>query len=165
MEEEFVRGVYDKYDLNSEELNMYITLCLNYVIIDQLTKSKLMLEDKINSVLSQDDDEKGSGKLYMTWVDAASQKATELNQRQASAKGLAESLSDKRAIRLKSEAQANESLSKFVEQWRSEEGRARALRIAAIEDAKVDDEIERLETMDDYLASVWGVSPEEIRKF
>lgn len=165
MEEEFVRGVYDKYDLNSEELNMYVTLCLNYVIIDQVTKSKLMLEDKINNVLSGNGNGGQGEKLYMTWVDAANQKATELNQRQTAAKGLAEALSANRATRLKSEAQNNESLSKFVEQWKSEVGRARALRIAEIQDRRVKEEVERIESMDDYIASVFGVSSDEITKF
>jgi len=164
MEEEFIKGVHDKDDLNSEELNMYVSLCVTYVFIDQTTKSKLMLDDKINAIISGGGDGAGD-KLYMTWVEVATQKATYLNQLQNQAKDLAIKLSSSRSTRLKTETQSNESLSKFVEEWRTEEGRARALRIAKIQDSKVKDEIERLENMDEYLASIFGVSPEELTKF
>ena len=159
-EEEFVKSVYDKPDLNSEELNMYINLCTEYVNIHQITKKKALLESKINSTLT-DDDEEGK-KLYMSWVDLAQKYETDLNNTKKRAEATAKILSGTRANRIEKQALVNESLAKFVEAWKDEEQRKRACKIADARKELVENEIDRLENLDEYIASVMGISKDEI---
>lgn len=156
-EEEFIKATYDKPDLNTEELNMYVTLCSEYVNIHTAQKSVTSLESKIDSALSSDD-----AKLFQSWVDLLETRRKDLDNSKKMAKDLQVKLSDSRSNRLKGMAQINESLSKFVEEWKSEEGRKRALKVAEARNKQVHDEIVRLETMDEYIANVFGVGRDEI---
>lgn len=159
-EEEFIKGVYDKSDLNSEELNMYINLCMEYVNLHQIQKRKIALETKINSAVGEDSEE--GKKLYMSFVELLSGYERELTGSKKHTESLQVKLSSSRSARLKGLTEANESLSKFVEEWKSEEGRKRALKIAEARTKLVSAEINRLETLEEYIASVYGIGRDEI---
>lgn len=159
-EEEFIKAVYDKPDLNSEELNMYINLCVEYINIHQVHKNKLILEERINSSLASENEK--DKKLYMSWVELLQKREDDLHKSKKRAEDLQVKLSSTRAQRLKSMAEVNESLSKFVEEWKSYEGRKRALRIAEAQNKLVKDEVDKIESMEDYIANVFGVSKDEI---
>jgi hypothetical protein len=159
-EEEFIKGVYDKPDLNSEELNMYINLCTEYVNIQQITESKIFLENKINS--SFDDDDEVKQKLSMSWVELLQKREADLNNSKKRAVDLQKMLSSTRSQRLEKQAQVNESLAKFVESWKFQEGRERALKIAEAQNLLVKDELKRIENADEYIANVLGISHDEI---
>jgi hypothetical protein len=160
-EEEFVKGTYDKHDLNSEELNMYINLCAEYVNIHQVHRNKVIIENKINNALVGDGDD-DSKKLYMTWVDLLQRREDDLHKSKKRAEDLQVKLSSTRSVRLKSIADANESLSKFVEEWKSEEGRKRMLKIAEAQNQLVKNELGRLENFEEYIANIRGVGQQEI---
>jgi hypothetical protein len=161
-EEEFVKGVYDKPDLNSEELNMYINLAAEYVNIHQVHKGKVIIENKINNALGGADGDGEEKKLYMTYVDLLQRREDDLHKSKKRAEDLQVKLSSTRSQRLANQAQVNESLSKFVEAWKSEEGRKRLLRISEAQTKLVGKEIERLETAEEYIANILGVSKDEI---
>jgi hypothetical protein len=164
-EEEFIKGVYDKPDLNSEELNMYINLAAEYVNIHQVHKSKIIIENKINSALTGDGAKDGEEKkLYMTHVDLLQRREDDLHKSKKRAEDLQVKLSSTRSQRLANQAQVNESLSKFVEEWKSSEGRKRILRISEAQSKLASKEIDRLETMEEYIANVFGLSRDEILK-
>lgn len=160
-EEEFVKGTYDKPDLNSEELNMYINLCAEYVNIHVVHRNKTVIENKINNALTGGGEEEEK-KLYMTWVDLLQRREDDLHKSKKRAEDLQVKLSSTRSKRLESLTQANESLTKFVEEWKNEEGRKRILKIAEARNKLVADEINRIENLDEYIASVLGLGKDEI---
>ena len=159
-EEEFIKGTYDKSDLNSEELNMYINLCMEYVNLYQIQKRKISLETKINDSVSDNTDD--GKKLYMTFVELLSGYDRELSASKKQTQELQVKLSNTRSARLKGMAEVNESLSRFVEEWKSEEGRKRALKIAEAQNKLVSAEIDRLENVEEYIANIRGVGRQEI---
>lgn len=161
-EEEFIKGTYDKSDLNSEELNMYINLCMEYVTLHQIIKRKNILEARVNN--SVDDDSADGKKLYMTFVDLLSSYEKELTSSKKQTQDLQVKLSSTRSVRLKGLIDANESLSKFVEEWKSTEGRARALKIAEAQNKMVKEEIGRLESLEEYIANIVGIGKDELIK-
>lgn len=160
-EEEFVKAVYDKHDLNTEELNMFISLCSEYVNIQQQTRAKMALEQKISGTIENDDDKR----LYMTWVDLLGARENEIHRSKSRAKDLQVALSSTRSKRLESQAMVNESLSKFVEEWKSEEGRLRAIIISEAKAMELEKEIDRIESAEDYIANVMGIGKDEILSF
>jgi len=162
MEEEYIKAVYDKPDLNTEELNMYITLCAEYVSLYKKEKSKNMLDAKINETLTEQDDSEENKKLYMSYVELAGKFEGEINGTKKRIESLQKNLSDTRSNRLKNQAAVNDSLTKFVEEWKSEDGRKHALRIAAAKDLDVEDEVDRLATMPEYIANIMGIGKDEI---
>ena len=100
----------------------------------------------------------------MSWVELIQKCEDDLHKTKKRAEDLQVKLSSTRADRLKSMAQANESLSKFVEEWKSFEGRQRALKIAEAQNKLVKDEVNRLESMEEYIANIFGVSKDEITR-
>lgn len=161
-EEELIKATHDKYDLNSEELNMFISLCMEYVNIDQQTYNKNILEAKIAGTLAESEDGK---KLYMTWVDLLEKREADLHKSKERATKLQEKLSSTRSARLKDMAAVNESLTKFVEEWKSEEGRRRAIIIAEARALELKDEINRIKTAEEYIANVMGIGEDEILRY
>ena len=161
-ETEFIKAVYDKPDLNSEELNMFVTLCSEYVTIQKLEKRKFMLGAEIDKTFDPNSDDE-SNKLYMTWVEQEKSISSELNNAKKRAKELAQAVSGTRVNRMKAETGVNDSLARFVNEWKSEEHRERALRISeAYNLGDLTKEIERIEGFDEYMANVMGVGKDEV---
>jgi hypothetical protein len=160
-EEEYIKATFDKPDLNSEELNMYVTLCYEYVNIQRLEREKSMLSKKINDTIEDSDDDK-KGKLFYTWVDMYKEREEALHKAKTRAERLQTNLSSTRANRLKQQAQVNESLAKFVEEWKSEEGRKRALIIAEAKNLELEKEVDRIASMEEYIANIRGISKDEL---
>jgi len=160
-EEEFIKATYSKHDLNTEELNAYINLCAEYVHMHQIVESKYILDAKINTCLGDTED---SSKLYMTYVDLAQSKENQLNNCKTRVQKLQESLSSTRAKRLKDQSEVNDSLTKFVEEWKSKEGRDRALAMAERQKLLVIEEVKRIEDADEYIANVMGISMDELTR-
>lgn len=161
MEEEYIKAVYNKPDLNTEELNMYITLCAEYVSLYKKEKSKNLLDIKINDTL-EDQDTDDNKKLYMSFVELAGKFETEINQTKKRIETLQKNLSSTRSDRIKNQTANNASLTKFVEEWKSEQGRKDALRIAEAKNLKLKDEVERIRDMPEYIANVMGIGEDEL---
>lgn len=161
-EEELIKGVHDKHDLNTEELNMYISLCMEYVNIHVQTRAKSQLEFKIANTLDESEDGK---KLYMTWVDLLEKRESDLDKSKKRATDLQVKLSSTRSKRLEDLAAVNESLSKFIEEFKSEEGRKRAIIIAQANALELESEIKRIEKAPDYIANIMGIGKDEILRF
>lgn len=163
-EEEFIKVVYDKMDLNAEELNMYITLCEEYTQQYQLQGYINKLEKKIEeAIYENDDDEDGKGgRVYQTYVELLDKRRAALKDSKSRTVTLQTNLSGSRTKRLDGQAKVNESLAKFVEEWKTEEGRRQALIIAEARNQALKKEKERLESMSEYIANIHGLGENEI---
>lgn len=161
-ESEFVKATYDKPDLNAEETNMYITLCNEYVLDVTITEQINLLNDRLCETTSDDDNARN---FTVSLSNALAAKTKESNECKRRITQLQQSLSGSRAERLKDMATLNESLTKFVELCMEDAGREKLLRLAQAKNLEIQEEVKRIDTFDELVAEVWGMSVEEIVKF
>lgn len=158
-ESSFIQASYDKPDLNSEEQNMCINLCSDYVLMINIQKQMTVLHNLLDQILQDDESD---AKIHMGVADAYTTKVQEYDKCQSRMQKLQESLSDKRSNRLKEEKGLNESLSKFIDLWKGEEDRKKMLRIAEARNAELEKEVERLDNFSELIAHVMGVGKDEV---
>lgn len=156
-ESEFINGVLDKPDLNSEELNMYISLCSEYVLSKQIKEQMDMLNQELKS--SVEDTDRG---IKMTLTEAFGKKGKEYDECAKRMKSLQESLVGSRAKRVEGTIKLNSSLTAFVEQWKNEDERKKMILIAKAKEISLGKEINKLENEAEYVARILGISAEEI---
>jgi hypothetical protein len=156
-ESEFINGTWDKPDLNSEELNMYISLCSDYVLLKQIKQQLDILNDELKDSI---EDEDKSIKVALT--EAFGKKASEYDSCAKRLKSLQEALSGARSKRMEHTSKINSSLSVFVELWKDEEERKKMILVAKAREAELSKEIERLDSAEEYIAKVMGISKEEM---
>lgn len=162
-ESEFVKGTYDKPDLNSEETNMYIMLCGEYVLEVTVTENISDLNDRLHEDLT--DSTPDARRFSKTLSDSLASKINELNNCKTRQKNLMTSLSGSRFERLKSLKEANESLAKFVQLAQEEKGRNALLRLAEAKNLEIEKEAVKIQSFGDMIAQVHGLSIEEIVNF
>jgi hypothetical protein len=156
-ESEFINGAWDKPDLNSEEINMYVSLCSDYVLLKQIKEQLDILNDELKSSI-QDDDKT----IKVALTEAFGKKASEYDSCAKRIKSLQEALSGARSKRVENTSKLNASLSAFVEKWKDEEERKKMIMIAKAREVKLKDTINKLENESELVARIMGISPEEI---
>lgn len=155
-ENEFISGTFGK-DLTYEDVNMYITLSSEYVNSIEIKRVlKSLNEDMEAKALDED------SSLKMAAVTAYAEKQKEWQHCQNQIQKLQKSLSTSYAERTKNNRAANASISQFIELWKTEKERRRMIIIAEAEKQKVKDWIDQVESSEDYIAKVMGISREEI---
>ena len=98
-ESEFVRTVWDKPDLTNDELNLYITVCTNYVRQKHIQQRI----DKLNTMLNDTDNERDLTLRLTELIKATSE---ELNQCEKRIESLTKDLNGSRQARLKGKRRA-----------------------------------------------------------
>lgn len=156
-ESEFINGVLDKPDLNSEELNMYVSLCSDYVILKQIKEQLDMLNEELRS--SVEDTDKG---IKMALTEAFGKKSKEYDECAKRIKSMQESLSGIRSKRLESTYRANESLAVLVDLWKQQDERKKMILIAKAKELSIKEKIDDIGNEAEYIARVFGISSEEI---
>lgn len=155
-ESEYINGIFGK-DLNSEELNAYISLCYEYVLQKQIKEQLEMLNDEIKDCVSDDDKT-----IKISLVEMCGKKYQELDACSKRMQVLQKSLSGERSKREENQSKLNASLTAFVETWKSEDGRKRMIMIAKATKLEVNKEIEKMENEEGFIANIMGISKEEI---
>lgn len=154
-ESEFVRAVWDKPDLTNDELNLYVTVCTNYVRQKHI-QSRI---DKLNNLLNDSDSERDVTMRLTELIKATSE---ELNQCEKRIESLTKDLNGSRQVRLKAKGEENGSIFALVEAFTDKEERDRMVMMAELQNKLIEEEADRLETMDEYKARVLGISKKEL---
>lgn len=154
-ESEFVRTVWDKPDLTNDELNLYITVCTNYVRQKHIQQRI----DKLNAMLNDTDNERD---LTMRLTEIIKATSDELNQCEKRIESLTKDLNGSRQARLKARGEQNGSIAALVEAFQEKEERDRMIMMAEMQTKLIEEEADRLESMDDYKARILGISKREI---
>jgi hypothetical protein len=160
-ETEYVRAIYDKPDLTPEENNGYVSLAQEYVLSISIQEEMGMLKDAMATALEDEDGPKVSKSL----ADALSAKIREYNDCQERMIQLHDRLDGKRSDRLKLQGIAKESLAKWIEMCRTEEGRQYLLKLDAIKTSQIEQEIKRIDSLEDLVGMIDGISVDEILKY
>lgn len=154
-ESEFVRAIWDKPDLTNDELNLYVTVCANYVRQKHIQQRI----DKLNALLDDQDNERDIT-LRLTEIIKAT--SDELNQCEKRIESLTKDLNGSRTARLKAKGEENGSIFALVEAFQDREERDRMILMAELQNKLIEEEADRLESMDDYKARVLGISKKEL---
>jgi hypothetical protein len=158
-ETEFVKAVYNKPDLNSDEVNLYIWLALEYVTLIEIRQQITILNDRLAESMS--DDEEGR-KFTMSLSEALKDKTSAYNHCLERTLKMTRSLSGDRIKKLEKQALANQSLAQFIELVQDEKERRRMILIAKAEEFKVKEKIQELENFSELFVEVYGVGKEEV---
>lgn len=155
-ESEFVRAVWNKDDLTADELNLYMMLCGNYVrkakIQKRLDQFNVMLEDE--DISSED--------LTMRLTEHLKATSDEFDKCEKRIESLINKLNGERAKRLEKHSQHITNFLAVVETFQNYEDRQKMVLMADMQNKLVEEEIERLETVDELKARVFGISKNEL---
>lgn len=159
-ENTFIQGTFDKPDLNTEEFNMYISLCSEYVLAAQIQEQMEMINERLNKHFDPQNDEAMKNQQQLT--AAFTVKVKEYDDCQKRMAKYQDSLAGSRSQRLKTKIQENQSLVQFVEKWKDNDERKKMLIIARANQLEIENEVDRIESISEYIARVAGISKDEI---
>lgn len=153
-EDRFVNYTWDKPDITAEEIDAYINLALDVVdhrkICERINHMSAIL-------LGQTD-----ARMSMTLAEAVKNAESERNQNVARQEKARKSLIGNREKRIAQTQSAYASLSNLVEIWKEEDMREKLINLAIKQEELLKEEIDRFRSMDDVIALIAGISPEEI---
>lgn len=158
-ETEFVKAVYNKPDLNSDQVNLYIDLAQEYVTLLEIREQQAILNKRLKESVSGDEEAK---RFTMTWANALKDKSAAYNDCQARILQRTKSLSGDRVALLKTRALANQSLTQFIELVKDEQERKRLMILARAAEEKVKTNIKEIEEYSDLWAEVFGAGKDEL---
>lgn len=161
-ESQLILSILDKESLTWEDIQSFANLANEYVRSLIITEEIALLNDRLAEATAEDED---SRKFTKSLSDSLSTKATEYNSCQNRMIKLHSELADTRANRLKHLGIVNESLAKYIELAKTDEGREYMLKLAKIRETQISDECKRIESLGDLVAEIRGISIEEILSF
>lgn len=154
-EAEFIRATWDKPDLTSDEVNLYINVCIDYVNLKNIQGAVDKLNDMFNDAEDQQD-------LTVRLAEILKTKSEEYNQCEKRMESLISKLNGDRAKRISSRVQENASILSLVEMFQTEEEREVMVKIAEMQKATIREEADRLESMPEWKARVLGIGKDDV---
>ncbi len=153
-ESSFIRYVWDKPDLTEEEIDSYLNLCCDGVsynrILEEIGNLKQMRDNSLD-----DSDGKKLSLSIVEMISGLNKELDDNHKRQAKA---FEILQGKRTDRVDSKIKQNQSFLQLVENWKDETERKRLIKFAEEKKNITKEELERLDTLDNYLAELFGIN-------
>lgn len=159
-ESTFVRYTWDKNDLTEEEIDQNIILSTEVVIANSILRHINDLQQLLDEIAQGDGEEKK--KFSMGLVEAMGQARKEYNECVARTDKMIKNLVGTRSKKLENKIQENASILNLVSLWKEEESRLKLIKIAEMEQKLVNDEIDRLSSLEDVKIRCLGLDPEEI---
>jgi phage gpG-like protein len=150
-ESEFIRATWDKPDLTSDEINLYINVCMEYINLKHISKAM----DKLNTMF---DDAETQQEMTVRLAELLKTKSEEYNQCEKRMESLIQKLQGDRSKRILAKQKQNASLLNLVQLFQSEEERKIMIKIAELQRRAVEKEVEELEKMPEWKARVLGIT-------
>lgn len=154
-EHEFVRLVFDKPDLTWDEVNLYINLCTDIVQLKVINK-------QINKLNSMFDETEDKNEMTVKLSEMIKSKTGEQNQCMKRIETLTEKLNGKRSDRMKDKKDTRGNILNLIQTFRNHEERQRMLAIAKLQQEAIEQEVERLETLDQFKARILGIGRDAV---
>jgi hypothetical protein len=152
-EDDFIRNTFDKPDLSQEEIAQYIELANQVVQGYKIQRRSERLQQELDEVSGEDAETR---KYSMGLVEAIGKASTEYHQCISRQEKLLSNLTQKRSRRLDKQISDTASVLNLVQMWKSEEGRAELLQHAEKEQEANRNEVERLSSLPDIKARLFG---------
>jgi phage gpG-like protein len=154
-EAEFVRATWDKPDLTSDEINLYINVCMDYIHLKNIQGAI----NKLNRMFDEAEDQQD---LTVRLAELLKTKSEEYNQCEKRMESLIQKLQGDRSKRINTKQQQNANILALVQLFQEEEERGVMLKIAELQKQAAKEEADRLESMPDWKARVLGISKEDV---
>jgi multidrug efflux pump subunit AcrB len=148
-EAEYIRSVWDKPDLTSDDINLYINVCMDYVNQKHIEEQKEKLNAMFDAAENQEE-------LTMRLTDMLKVKSDEYNQCSARMDKLISKLNGDRAKRLEINFERNANFTAIVQAFQDEEERKRMILMTNMQKKTVEEEAKRLESMSEWKARILG---------
>lgn len=161
-ETQFVLYLSDKDNVSVEDVSTIADLANENVRSLLITEEISLLNDRLAEASVGDD---ASRAFTKNLSDSLATKATEYNACQNRMIKLRDNLAISRADRMKHMTAINESLAKFIEMAKVQEGRDYMLKLSKMRESKLHDEAKRIESLSDLVAEIRGVDLLELLKF
>ena len=153
-EAEFIRATWDKPDLTSDEINLYINVCVDYINLKNISSHIEKLNTMFNEVEDQQD-------MTVRLAEVLKSKTDEYDKCEKRMESLIKKLNGDRAERLKNKQKDNASILTLVRNFQIEEERQQMVRLAEMQKILVEEEAERLDNMDSWKARILGISKKD----
>jgi len=154
-EAEFIRAVWNKPDLTMDEINLYINVCVDYINLKTIQRNMR----KLNEMFDECEDQTEMSVKLAEILKAKSAEYHQCEQRQES---LIKKLNGDRSARMKNQEDKYASVLNLVQSFQEQEERERMIEIAEKQKLLVNEELDRLETMDSWKARVLGLRREDV---
>lgn len=154
-EAEFIRATWDKPDLTSDEINLYINVCMDYIHLKNI-------QGAINKLNRMFDDAEDQQDLTVRLAELLKTKSEEYNQCEKRMESLIQKLQGDRSKRISSKQQQNANILALVQMFQEEEERKVMIKIAELQKKSAKEEADHIESMPDWKARVLGISKEDV---
>lgn len=152
-EASYIKYIWDMPDLSEGELDLTCNHCCDIV-----NYSKMQAElEYLQSLRDKCADDSDGKRLSMSIVESIANIRKEMDENHKRQSAAIKSLQGQRNERIESLAKKSESILQLVEDWKTEEGRQRMLKFADERNKAVKDELKRLDSLDSYLAEIYGI--------
>jgi len=153
-EAEFIRATWDKPDLTSDEVNLYINVCVDYINLKNIRNHIEKLNRMFNEAEEQQD-------MSIRLAELLKTKSEEYNQCEKRMESLINRLNGDRAKRVANRREENASILSLVQAFQNEEERKRMVDMAEKQKSLIKAEADKLESMPSWKARILGISKDE----
>jgi phage gpG-like protein len=154
-EAEFVRATWDKPDLTTDEINLYINVCMDYIHLKRIQSAM----NKLNRMFDEAEEQQD---LTVRLAELLKTKSEEYNQCEKRMESLISKLQGDRSKRIQNNVQKNASILNLVQLFQEEEERLIMVKMAEMQKKSIEKEADTLEKMPDWKARVLGVSKRDV---
>lgn len=156
-EQQFILMTWDKPDLTADELNLYMSVCKDIVNGEVLT-SHIYSMNRVFDAMEED----GENTFSVKFAETLKAKTDEYMQNQKRVSDTIKKLQGDRSDRLKNQSRDETTFVSIVQMAQEETERKNLLRLAELQRAAISKEAARLESLDELMCRILGVSKEEV---
>jgi len=153
-EAEFVRATWEKPDLTTDEVNLYINVCIDYINLRNISRNIEKLNRMFNDADSQQE-------MTVRLAELLKTKSEEYDKCEKRMESLIKKLNGDRARRIESKQGQNANILSLVENFQSEKEREVMVKMAEMQKKLVNEEADRLESMESWKARILGLSRDD----
>lgn len=154
-EQEFIRLTWDKPDLTSDEINLYMNVCKEIINLEVISKHLNKLNDMFDIANDQEE-------MSVRLAEIIKAKSSEYHQCETRIENLTKKLQGDRSSRMQSKQKENASILALVQFFQDQEERENMVKIAEMQKKLVADEATRMEGMDEWKARILGISKDNV---
>jgi len=155
LEAEFIRATWDKPDLNTDEINLYLNVCIDYINLKNINKHI----EKLNRMF---DDLEEENEMTVRLAEVLKAKSTEYDQCEKRQQQLISSLNGDRVKRIATKIDKNASILALVQAFQNEEERRFMVQMAEKQKMDVEAEANRIESVESWKARVLGIDKSDV---
>lgn len=157
----FLKNVYNKNELESEYIDMYISLALSFLETQKMRKE---LADLIEIKDDELETSRASGKANVSGniIEAINELRKEISAREAKQEQTIKKLLGDREAQLKNRGENKITVDTLFEAWSNKKRREQILKVAEVRKKKLEDELGDIKSMDALKFEIWGMEEAEL---